>query len=144
LIIGIGTDLCRITPIRRSIRRFGERFTSKFCSELERGWIDLAPDPGLLYAQGFAAKEALAKALGTGFGEDIVPFEIELSCMRPPITIVLAGGARRKLSALVPGGMSASMHVSIGACLDFASASAVISTFKVGERIENDRSRFRE
>lgn len=138
MILGIGIDLCGITRIRRSVKRFGERFTSKFCTERERHWIDASSDPGLLYAQSFAAKEALAKALGTGFGDEIGPFDLELLHMRPPIPVLTTGAAAERLKALTPNQWSAEIHLSVGTCLDFASASAVVSAVA---RIPSSRRR---
>jgi holo-[acyl-carrier protein] synthase len=127
VILGIGVDLCHVTRVRRSIKRFGERFTSKFCTVREREWIDSSCDPPLFYAQSFAAKEALAKALGSGFGEGVDAVNIELIRIKPPIEVALTGAAADKLNNLVPKWWIVSVHVSIGTCLDFASASAVIS-----------------
>jgi holo-[acyl-carrier protein] synthase len=143
LILGVGTDLCGIMRIRRSVKRFGERFTSRFCTERERGWIETARDPGLFYAQSFAAKEALAKALGTGFDEDVDPITIEVFHMRPPIAVVFAGAAADKLNALVPDEWIAKIHVSVGTCREFASASAVVSaslkSFISGHKLVDER-----
>jgi len=132
LILGIGTDLCSVTRIKRSITRFGDRFKSKFCTEQERRRIDVLSDPGIAYAQSFAAKEAIAKALGTGFDEDVDPVEIELLSLMAPIDLRLAGAASARLSDLTPNAWASVIHVSVGTWLDFASATAVVSALRSG------------
>jgi phosphopantetheine--protein transferase-like protein len=66
VIIGIGSDLCDIRRIEKSLERFGERFTHKVFTEIERKRSERKPDRASSYAKRFAAKEACSKALGTG------------------------------------------------------------------------------
>ena len=66
MIIGVGADLCDIRRIQKSIDRFGERFTRRCFTDLERTRSDRKPEASWSYAKGFAAKAACAKALGTG------------------------------------------------------------------------------
>ena len=66
MIIGIGSDLSDIRRIQKSLDRFGERFTSRVFTETERARSEAKPDRAASYAKRFAAKEACAKALGTG------------------------------------------------------------------------------
>ena len=68
MIIGLGSDLCDIRRIEASLAKFGERFTARIFSEVERARSDRrAHSRAASYAKRFAAKEACAKALGTGF-----------------------------------------------------------------------------
>src|SRR5690606_24891052 len=66
LIVGMGSDLSDIRRIQKSLDRFGERFTHRVFTEVERKRSDRKPDTAASYAKRFAAKEACAKALGTG------------------------------------------------------------------------------
>ena len=66
MILGIGSDLCDIRRIERSIERFGDRFTHRIFTEGERARSDRRAARAPSYARRFAAKEACAKALGTG------------------------------------------------------------------------------
>jgi holo-[acyl-carrier protein] synthase len=66
MIIGLGADLTDIRRIQSSLDRYGERFRRRCFTELERARSDRKPDPAWSYAKRFAAKEACAKALGTG------------------------------------------------------------------------------
>src|SRR5690606_9278637 len=71
MILGIGSDLCDIRRIEASIDRFGERFTRRCFTEIERARSERKPDRAWSYAKRFAAKEACAKALGTGMRRDV-------------------------------------------------------------------------
>jgi holo-[acyl-carrier protein] synthase len=66
VIIGVGADLCDIRRIQASIDRFGDRFKQRCFTDIERARSDRKPDAAWSYAKRFAAKEACAKALGTG------------------------------------------------------------------------------
>lgn len=68
MIIGIGTDLIHIDRIGKSYQRFGERFLIRFLAESERETFLLRGEPVNFLAKRFAAKEAVAKALGVGIG----------------------------------------------------------------------------
>ncbi|HWH17744.1 MAG TPA: holo-ACP synthase, partial [Allosphingosinicella sp.] len=68
MIIGIGSDLCNIERIQNSLDRFGDRFTARVFTEVERRKAETRPFTRAgTYAKRFAAKEAFSKALGTGF-----------------------------------------------------------------------------
>jgi holo-[acyl-carrier protein] synthase len=71
VIIGVGADLCDIRRIQASLDRFGERFKQRCFTDIERARSDRKPDPAWSYAKRFAAKEACAKALGTGMRRDV-------------------------------------------------------------------------
>jgi len=79
MIIGIGTDICDIKRIESLIERFGKRFLAKTFTEGEQAYCDAKARPAMSYAKRFAAKEAAAKALGTGFrkGVSFQDFEIQ-------------------------------------------------------------------
>jgi holo-[acyl-carrier protein] synthase len=66
MILGLGSDLSDIRRVQASLDRFGERFTNRCFTEIERARSERKPDRASSYAKRFAAKEACAKALGTG------------------------------------------------------------------------------
>ena len=66
MIVGIGTDIVSIVRIESILVRFGERFAQRILTDRERAVFRDRSDPGAFLARRFAAKEAAAKALGTG------------------------------------------------------------------------------
>lgn len=114
MILGIGSDLCDIRRIARSIERFGERFTHRLFTDGERARCDARASRAEGYARRFAAKEACSKALGTGMSEGVNWREMEVVNLpggRP--TLRLHGAALAKLAAMTPAGHEAVLHVSL-------------------------------
>jgi holo-[acyl-carrier protein] synthase len=114
MILGIGSDLCDIRRIAKSIDRFGERFTHRLFTEGERAKCDARASRAESYARRFAAKEACAKALGTGMSAGVSWREMEVVNLpggRP--TLRLAGGALKRLRAMTPEGHEAVVHVTM-------------------------------
>jgi holo-[acyl-carrier protein] synthase len=114
MILGIGSDLCDIRRIERSLDRFGERFTYRIFTEGERVKSDRRSARAPSYARRFAAKEACAKALGTGMRGGVFWRDMEvvnLPSGRP--TLRLGGGALERLRAMLPDGHEAVLHVSL-------------------------------
>jgi holo-[acyl-carrier protein] synthase len=114
MILGIGSDLCDITRIEKSLARFGERFTHRIFTEGERAKSDRRATRAASYARRFAAKEACSKALGTGLRAGVFWRDMEvvnLPSGRP--TLRLSGGAAARLAAMVPDGHEAIVHVSL-------------------------------
>ena len=68
MVLGIGLDLVYIPRIERAVKRWGERFLQRIFSDVEREYVFKKRDPFQSLALRFAAKEACAKALGTGIG----------------------------------------------------------------------------
>jgi holo-[acyl-carrier protein] synthase len=99
MIIGVGADLCRIERIRRSLDHFGQSWIDELFTTKEAAWCSSGPDPGLAFARLFCCKEACAKALGTGFTNNVDPRDIEFS---PLIEVTLHRGARTRLKRLTP------------------------------------------
>ncbi len=66
MIVGIGTDVCSIDRIDKALKRFGERFVKRILTAEERVRYERTRDKAGHFAKRFAAKEAFAKALGTG------------------------------------------------------------------------------
>ncbi|MBF0308546.1 MAG: holo-ACP synthase [Magnetococcales bacterium] len=71
MIVGVGGDLVEIARIRRAIERYGSRFLDRIFTPEERRWCQATADAAACYAKRFAAKEALAKAMGTGLREGL-------------------------------------------------------------------------
>ena len=114
MILGIGSDLCDIRRIERSLERFGERFTHRIFTAGERARSERRAAAAASYARRFAAKEACAKALGTGLRAGVFWRDMEvvnLASGRP--TMRLTGGALERLQAMLPPGHEAVVHVSL-------------------------------
>ena len=128
MIIGIGTDLCDVRRIEKALKRFGRRFVERLYVETEQAQAERRPRPASSYAQGFAAKEACAKALGTGFREGV--FWRDMVVANHPSGkpyMILSGGARKRLESLVPPGLEACIDVSQTNAYPMAQAVVVIS-----------------
>ena len=114
MIIGMGNDLIDIRRVERSIERFGDRFIQRVFTEIEQAKSDKRLNRAASYAKRFAAKEACAKALGTGFRRGV--FWRDMGVVNLPggkPTMALTGGARRRLDELLPDGHVAQIDVSI-------------------------------
>ena len=128
MIIGIGIDLCDIRRVEKTLQRFGRRFIERIYAESEQSKAERRSRPAASYAQGFASKEACAKALGTGFRQGI--FWRDMAVANHPSGkpyMILSGGARKRLESLVPPGMEACIDVSQTNEYPLAQAVVVIS-----------------
>ena len=127
MIIGIGSDLTDIRRIQASIDRFGERFTQRCFTEIERTRSERKPDAAASYAKRFAAKEACAKALGTGLKRGVYLADMGVVNARSgQPTMALTGGAAVRMAALIPPGMDGFIHVSLTDDHPYAQAFVVI------------------
>ena len=129
MIIGVGTDLCDIRRIERTLERFGRRFIERLFDEVEQRKADGRQNPASSYAQSFAAKEACAKALGTGFREGV--FWRDMVVANHPSGqpyLILSGGAKARLDSLVPPGAKARIDISQTDEFPMAQAVVIIST----------------
>lgn len=114
MILGIGSDLCDIRRIEKSLARYGDRFTHRVFTEGERAKCDGRAARGPSYARRFAAKEACSKALGTGMSLGVFWRDMEVINLpggRP--TLHLTGGAAHQLAAMVPAGHAARIHITL-------------------------------
>jgi holo-[acyl-carrier protein] synthase len=128
MILGIGSDLCDIRRIERSLARFGERFTHRVFTEGERARSDRRAARAPSYARRFAAKEACAKALGTGMRAGVFWRDmgvVNLPGGRP--TMRLTGGALRRLETMTPPGFEPRIDVTITDEWPMAQAFVLIS-----------------
>ena len=127
MILGIGSDLCDIRRIERSLERFGDRFTHRVFTEGERARSDRRAARAPSYARRFAAKEACAKALGTGLSHGV--FWRDMGVVNLPSgkpILRLTGGALAKLGAMMTEGHEAVLHVSLSDDPPVAQAFVVI------------------
>jgi holo-[acyl-carrier protein] synthase len=127
LIIGIGSDLADIRRIEKTLQRFGDRFVQRVFTEAERARSERRSDRAASYAKRFAAKEACAKALGTGFRAGVFWRDMGVVNLRSgQPTMALTGGAARRLAALIPPGMRGVVHLSLTDDHPYAQAFVVI------------------
>lgn len=116
MILGLGSDLCDIRRFQQVLERYGERFLARIFTETERHKADSRPIglKAATLAKRFAAKEACAKALGTGFSQGV--FHRDLGIVNLPSgqpTIELVGGAAVRLAAITPAGLSAQIALTM-------------------------------
>ena len=78
MIFGIGIDVVEVERVESSISEFGERFVNRIFTESEREYCESQKQPSIHYAARFAAKEAVAKALGTGIGKELTWLDMEI------------------------------------------------------------------
>ena len=127
MIIGIGSDLCRIDRIDKTLARFGERFVTRVFTETERQRSDRKVDRAASYAKRFAAKEACAKALGTGLRMGTAWRDMGVVNLRSgQPTLQLTGKAAERLKAITPAGHHAVLHLTITDDAPYALAVVVI------------------
>jgi holo-[acyl-carrier protein] synthase len=125
MILGIGNDIIDIRRIEAAIERYGDRFLNRLFTDIERAKSDRRQQRAASYAKRFAAKEACAKALGTGMSQGVFWRDmgvVNLPSGRP--TMVLTGGAQRQLEQLVPDGHEARIDLTITD--DFPQAQAIV------------------
>lgn len=95
-VIALGIDLVEVERIRGLLQRSGERFKERMFREDEVAYCDACADPAMHYAARFAAKEAIVKALGTGFAEGVGWNEVEVRRAANGMpSILLHGGAKK-------------------------------------------------
>ncbi len=133
MIIGVGSDLCDIRRIQTSLERFGERFTNRIYTEVERARSERKGDRAASYAKRFAAKEACAKALGTGLRNGVFWRDMGVVNLRSgQPTMALTGGAKARLDALLPPGTEARIHLSLTDEPPYAQAFVIIEAVPAG------------
>ena len=135
MIIGLGNDMIDIRRVERAIERYGERFLTRVFTATERLKSDGRAARAASYAKRFAAKEACAKALGTGFRQGVFWRDmgvVNLPSGRP--TLQLTGGAARALQLLTPEGHQVRIDLSITDDFPTAQAIVIISAIRVSFR----------
>ena len=125
MIIGIGNDTIDIRRVQKVLDKHGERFTHRIFTDIEVAKSERRRQRAASYAKRFAAKEACSKALGTGLSQGV--FWRDMGVVNLPSgkpTIVLTGGAAKRLADLVPPGYRAEVHLTITD--DFPMAQALV------------------
>ena len=133
MILGVGSDLVDVRRIERVIERHGDRFLLRIFTETERAKADRRATRTETYAKRFAAKEACAKALGTGFRAGVFWRDlgvVNLPSGRP--TMKLTGGALERLRAITPPGHDARIDLTITDEGPMAQAMVIISAVPKG------------
>ena len=133
MIVGIGSDLCNIARIEKSLERFGDRFLNRVFTETERAKAASRPHTGAgTLAKRFAAKEAFSKAVGTGFKRGV--FMKDIGVVNAPSgapTLELTGGARARLDALAPPGHALDIHLTMTDDYPWAQAFVILTARKM-------------
>lgn len=134
MIIGVGHDVVDVTRIQNGLAKYGDRFRQRVFTHAEQSYADNAAHKAHAYAKRFAAKEAVAKALGTGVkslgagaqtGLALRDIEIVKNPSGQP-AIALHGTAKNMLRGLCPSGHAAFIHLALSDERDMASAFVVV------------------
>jgi holo-[acyl-carrier protein] synthase len=128
MIVGVGSDLVDVRRIERMIARYGERFLDRIFTAEERARSDSRARRAESYAKRFAAKEACAKALGTGLRAGVFFRDlgvVNISGGRP--TMRLTGGAAERLAHLLPAACEAQIDITLTDEGPLAQAVVIIS-----------------
>jgi holo-[acyl-carrier protein] synthase len=132
MILGIGSDLIDIRRIEKTLDRYGERFIGRVFTAVERQKSERRKLRAASYAKRFAAKEACAKALGTGLRQGVFWRDMGVVNLRSgKPTMALTGGAAARLQSIIPAGMSAVIHVTITDEWPLAQAFVIIEAVEV-------------
>lgn len=134
MILGLGTDMVDIRRIEKTLARHDQRFLERIYTEEERRRAERRPVLRIgTYAKRFAAKEACAKALGTGFRAGVYWRDmgvVNLPSGKP--TMKLTGGAAARLAAITPAGHVAVIDVALTDDHPWAQAVVIISARPLG------------
>ena len=132
MIIGLGNDMIDIRRIEKTLARYGERFTNRVFTEIERRKSDRRAERAASYAKRYAAKEACSKALGTGFRRGV--FWKDMGVVNEPSgrpTLQLTGGAKEQLERITPAGHTARIQLTITDDFPYAQAVVIIEAVAV-------------
>jgi holo-[acyl-carrier protein] synthase len=133
MILGVGNDIIDIRRIEKAIERYGDRFLARVFTDTERQKSDRRRERAASYAKRFAAKEACAKALGTGLRNGVYWRDmgvVNLRSGRP--TMTLTGGAAEQLRRITPAGREARIDLTLTDDFPLAQAMVVISAVPAG------------
>lgn len=129
MILGLGSDLIDIRRVEKTLDRFGDRFVERCFTDIERRKSDRRAQRAASYAKRFAAKEACAKALGTGVPRRGVHWRdlgvVNLPSGKP--TMALTRGAAARLEEITPPGMKAQIDITITDDYPLAQVIVIIS-----------------
>jgi len=129
MILGVGTDLCDIRRIEKTLTRFDARFCERIYTDLERQKAEKrGPARANRYAMFYAAKEACAKALGTGFRDGVFWRDLKVDNLPSGQPIMsLSNGALKRLQSLTPDGFEAHIDLSLTDEYPMAHAMVILS-----------------
>lgn len=130
MIIGLGSDICDVRRIERTLARHGERFVERIFTPIEIAKAERRTERirAGTYAKRFAAKEAASKALGTGFSGGVFFRDIGVVNLRSgQPTLALTGGAAERLAAITPPGHKAAIALTMTDEYPYAQAMVIIS-----------------
>lgn len=130
MILGLGSDICDIRRIEAVLARHGEKFLLRVFTPVERARAERRAERirAGTYAKRFAAKEAAAKALGTGFAKGVFLRDlgvVNLASGQP--TLAMTGGAAARLAAITPSGHRAVISLTMTDEYPYAQAQVIIS-----------------
>ena len=131
-ILGLGNDMIDITRVEKTLARWGDRFINRTFTEIEIAKSEKRLNRAASYAKRFAAKEACAKALGTGIRRGVHWRNmgvVNLPTGKP--TMDLTGGAALRLQELTPEGMEAMIELSITDDHPWAQAIVLITAIPI-------------
>ena len=135
MILGVGSDIIDIRRIEQTVERYGERFLGRIFTPAERAKAERRATRIDTYAKRFAAKEACAKALGTGLRAGVFWRDmgvVNLPSGRP--TMQLSGGALARLQEITPPGYVAQIDVTLTDEYPTAQALVIISAVPRADR----------
>lgn len=138
MIIGLGSDLIDIRRVEKTLERHGERFIGRIFTDIERAKSERRRNRAASYAKRFAAKEACAKALGTGLSRGV--FWRDMGVVNLPggkPTMALTGGAAQRLEEITPPGHEADIHLTITDDFPLAQAIVIIYARAVGPGVSS-------
>jgi holo-[acyl-carrier protein] synthase len=133
MIVGIGSDLCNIERIQKSLDRWGDKFLNRVFTDAEREKASRRPftAAGTL-AKRFAAKEAFSKAVGTGFKRGVFMKDIGVvNAASGAPSIIATGGAKARLDALAPEGHAIDIHLTMTDDHPWAQAFVILTARKL-------------
>ncbi len=134
MIIGIGTDICNIERIERTLERFGDRFRKRVFTEIEQAKAERRKDTAGTYAKRWAAKEACSKALGTGLRMGIAWKDMAVTNRKSGQPVMhVTGWAADRLAELTPEGHEAVIHVTLTDDHPWAQAVVVIEALPLSD-----------
>lgn len=135
MIIGIGSDLIDIKRVKKVMGRYEKRFIERCFTDIERAKAERRREAGThidTYAKRFAAKEAMSKALGTGFSNGV--FMKDIGVINAPSgapTITLTGGALKQLQSMTPEGYQSTIHLTLTDEPPLAQAQVIIEAHPI-------------
>lgn len=127
-IIGMGNDMVDIRRIEKSIARFDGRFVDRVFTDIEKTYCQSKGSKAANFAKRFAAKEACAKALGTGFAKGV--FWKDMGVVNDELgapVMILSGGAYERMKEITPIGMTAQINLTITDEFPMAQAMVIIT-----------------